>query len=57
MVKKVAQTVLLKTVMVQVNADGQGNDFYNAAQLNAHADIDLDALDVYDMYAKGHIEV
>ena len=39
--------------MVQVNTDGNGNDFYNVARIENHSGININNLDVQDLYDQG----
>jgi T1SS-143 domain-containing protein len=43
--------------MVQVNTDGSGNDFFNVAKINNHSGIDINNLDVQQLFDQGHIDV
>ena len=43
--------------MIQVNKDGQGNDFKNVALIKDHAGIDTSTLDVQQLFDQGYIDV
>jgi len=43
--------------MIQVNSDGKGNDYYDVARIKNHGNININQLDVKDLFEKGHIDV
>ena len=43
--------------IVQVNTNGNGNDFYNVAKIESHSGLNTRTLKVEDLFEKGHIDV
>ena len=45
------------TAVVQVNTNGEGNDYHNVAKIKSHNDLNAKTLNVEDLFDKGHIDV